>query len=490
MSYHVGSFRFDRMTYNTYFVYFQDVSGLGKKADVKISGVKVGWVDSLELVSDGQQVRATLMINKNYLLHTDAYAIIRQEGFLGTKHLEIVPGDPLLPALMSGSMLTRPNRSPATIDDMIHQFSEVATEIKSIVKSLNNVIGGQSGEQVVRDVVVNLEASLKHLAGFSERLERMMIENEGNLNDIVRDLRDAVPRLSDSIQRNIETIATVFDRDFNRVATEIEGGLAPIREAAQKINEGKGILGQMINDDETFQDLRSVIGGVKNYFDKVDKMKVIFDIHTETMSNPIEGRAQTYESKSYANLRVHTAEDYFYMVGLVASRNGQVKRFDETRTWFDDSCHELVPEELHLDDWQKLWFAKYRRYKTRDLDKLLFNVQFGKIFGNMAFRFGLFDSTGGVGFDLDIPFGVADLRWVTTFEAFDFNGINRYSEQDYRPHLKWLNRMFFTRNIYFTFGADDFVSLENKNAFFGVGIRFVDDDIKYLLSRLTVVAPT
>jgi hypothetical protein len=41
-------------------------------------------------------------------------------------------------------------------------------------------------------------------------------------------------------------------------------------------------------------------------------------------------------------------------------------------------------------------------------------------------------------------------------------------------------------NIYMTFGADDFISRRNANAFFGCGVRFGDDDIKYLASRIAI----
>jgi hypothetical protein len=40
------------------------------------------------------------------------------------------------------------------------------------------------------------------------------------------------------------------------------------------------------------------------------------------------------------------------------------------------------------------------------------------------------------------------------------------------------------RNLYFAFGADDFISRHNANAFFGGGIRFGDDDLKYFFSSL------
>ena len=42
------------------------------------------------------------------------------------------------------------------------------------------------------------------------------------------------------------------------------------------------------------------------------------------------------------------------------------------------------------------------------------------------------------------------------------------------------------KNIYTTFGVDDLFSKNNANPFFGGGIRFNDDDLKYFLSSLPI----
>ena len=48
----------------------------------------------------------------------------------------------------------------------------------------------------------------------------------------------------------------------------------------------------------------------------------------------------------------------------------------------------------------------------------------------------------------------------------------------------------FLKNIYMSFGIDDFVSKHNTNAFFGIGVRFVDDDIKYIIGKIGLFSGT
>jgi phospholipid/cholesterol/gamma-HCH transport system substrate-binding protein len=65
-----------------------------------------------------------------------------------------------------------------------------------------------------------------------------------------------------------------------------------------------------------------------------------------------------------------------------------------------------------------------------------------------------------------------------TFEAFDF-------DPDSNPHLKAYVDYSFLNHLFLTAGMDDFISKDGNESFFvGGGIRFMDDDLKYLLGRL------
>ena len=58
-------------------------------------------------------------------------------------------------------------------------------------------------------------------------------------------------------------------------------------------------------------------------------------------------------------------------------------------------------------------------------------------------------------------------------------GIKRIN--DTRPHLKWLNKVYFMKNMYTCFGVDDIMSRSSASPFFGAGLRFNDHDLKYFL---------
>ena len=103
MGFKIGAFRFDRSKYSKYMLYFRDISGLSRKAAVKIAGVKVGWVENIKLVEGPQaQVEAEIMVSSEYPLYQNAYALVRQDGLLGPKYVDLLPGDQLLRELHEG----------------------------------------------------------------------------------------------------------------------------------------------------------------------------------------------------------------------------------------------------------------------------------------------------------------------------------------------------------------------------------------------------
>ena len=55
MGFSIGVFRFDRGNYYAYTIGFNDISGLVRKAEVKIAGVKVGWVEDIILQPEAYQ---------------------------------------------------------------------------------------------------------------------------------------------------------------------------------------------------------------------------------------------------------------------------------------------------------------------------------------------------------------------------------------------------------------------------------------------------
>lgn len=537
MGFKIGAFRFDRAHYTKYVLYFQDISGLTRKAAVKIAGVKVGWVEEITLLAEASgnskrqaKAEAIVMVAQDYPLYQNACALVRQDGLLGPKYIDLVPGDSLLMQLSEGDALQRSNVEPVDLDDLFREVKMIAGNVRDVTESLRDALGGTQGADQIRSFVHNLENAAEKFSSVTNIVERSFTRNEENIDaflEIGSNVRMLADRLENhvfpSFQDSIEKISNVFDRDFGRIAGRVEtttealeeaaaqarDGLRSVSSVAEKIDEGKGLLGKLVNEDETYRDLKVAVSGFKNYVSKLDRLQILFDTHFETMHRPAEN--YRYEdSKGYFDIRIHPSEEHFYLVQIISSEHGFAYRRDKEYVYTDDNLNFIDPAkqfnppaavdarpQLLSDNFYENTLASeeklkpvYRQQKLWfDRNAIKFGLQFGKIFGDIALRIGLIDGFAGLGADYEFPFKNDKFRWVTTFEGFDFRGFNRRGptkfHQDKRPHLKWLNRMYVMRNIYFTFGADDFVSKQNANVFVGLGMRFGDDDVKYVLGSLS-----
>jgi phospholipid/cholesterol/gamma-HCH transport system substrate-binding protein len=498
LSINIRAIRLDKNQYYTYKAYFDDTGGLTIKSPVKIAGVDVGWVENIELLDSGK-AEIVMRLSKYNKLAKNAYARVIQEGLIGTKSLEIDPGDSSTGLLLPGSALSMPGKTPANVGELLDQFRDIATTVQDIASSFKNVFATRQGEDNMRLALNSIAKASDRIADFSTILQRTLHANEENINVMIGDFRATAEYLKEgvpSITNNVRDVSLNIQNNANKLTSDIGATTKTVgsafeqvedtaiqardtfKEASQvmeKINTGKGVIGKLINEDETYSDLKRTIRGLKDYIGRTQALMLNIDMHSETMlRNP--------NAKGYFELKLRPNSDCFYMLQLVSDEKGSISRDVTTYTRKDINGTVLVPSQLDIPIERKVEFAETVERVVQKKNDILFGLQFGKRFDRLVFRIGLFENTFGVGCDYYVPLKTNWVHWVTSLEAFDFAGVNRLN--DTRPHVKWINKAFFLKNLYTTFGVDDIYSKKSANPFLGGGIRFSDDDLKYFISYL------
>jgi phospholipid/cholesterol/gamma-HCH transport system substrate-binding protein len=74
------------------YVVVPDAGGLAKGAYVRSGGLKIGRVDEIEFSENYQNIKVTMLINKDFQLRIREDSIVRQQtqGVLGDKFLELL----------------------------------------------------------------------------------------------------------------------------------------------------------------------------------------------------------------------------------------------------------------------------------------------------------------------------------------------------------------------------------------------------------------
>jgi phospholipid/cholesterol/gamma-HCH transport system substrate-binding protein len=494
ISFRIGIWRLDTVKYARYITYFSDVSGLNEKSDVVIAGVKAGWVDSLSLVNRNRQVRVDIMIDRSSVIYANGYALIRQNGLLGSKYVEIVPGDPSYPLLPAGSTLMQPNRPTVAIDELLVTFKEIADNVNKISASIKNVIGDEdNAANFMNTFSGSAKGAFRSFEKMAENTNRILQTSERNITTLVADLSNVVGKLRDTLPQAVDTLGDSSRKISNSieiVSSSIDSTVRPLKETMDSINSGKGLIGALVKDECLAKDVRSTVDNVKDYFGYMGGLSLDVDAHLESM----HGRGYDLDfkdAKGYFNFLIRPTDDFYYLAGLTSSYAGVVKRYREDKLFFNQDKHELVPDSMSLSDWERLDSAPVTEKYVREYGALTFNLQFAKEIGRLGCRLGIFENSFGFGVDYDVPL-MGDAKWVSSLELFKFNEFvshtlsGRLVADIDMPHLKWYNKIFFNDSCYFVFGADDFISKFNKNFFVGFGLSFEQDDLKYLASKVNL----
>jgi phospholipid/cholesterol/gamma-HCH transport system substrate-binding protein len=103
---------------------FNEATQLAEQSDVRISGVNVGKVQSIELAPNGRQALATVDIEDKFApLPDTTRAILRTKTLLGETYIELTPGSSEAPELKEGATLPEANVAESVqLDEIFRTF--------------------------------------------------------------------------------------------------------------------------------------------------------------------------------------------------------------------------------------------------------------------------------------------------------------------------------------------------------------------------------
>lgn len=205
---------------------FSEVQGLFPGSVVSLSGMKVGNIKRIEFVASENSVEVIMNIQHEYSerLVEGVTAEIRTQGALGDKFIYLNPGQlnakPLPDGALVSSTETDYFKMLTSREDGVARVIDLIKELHTLVAAVN--ANGQSAAMMKNFA----EASLKAKSTFAQ------------LDALLGDLRSEIPE-NKKLRQAIVSLASIME----------------------KVDQGKGTLGQLINDPSVHQNLRSFLGG-------------------------------------------------------------------------------------------------------------------------------------------------------------------------------------------------------------------------------------
>jgi len=225
-----------------------------------------------------------------------------------------------------------------------------------------------------------------------------------------------------------------------------------------------------------------------------DSVQTILDENRDNLKSAIKNVDSAFVSVDKASKKVETSFDKLdkYLASTTQSRLGvefktqlmQNDAFYKTYFGVDYSpkptVHYLI-DIVSTDDYRDNGTGTNTPVATKIHEKgvTYISAQYAKDLGDLRLRAGLIENRGSVGLDY---FMMKD-NLKFSLEAFDFNAYNDVRGDSF--HMNTQLEYTTQKHILLYMGVDNFINKDARSLYFGLGVRFEDDDLKYLIGSVT-----
>ncbi len=489
---------------------FRDASGLPKGSKVVIAGLPKGQVTGLEV--EGRYARITFRISDDIDVFASGVVLKKASSLLGEHYLEIDPGEAKQQA-PDGSTKTYKQLGPkcdtyfdsddkkaepcklvpnvieaTTPDQLLHRIEQtvpnvdrVLTSVRDLSEDVRRIVNGPLKNVAGRiDGLVQKEADT--VARIIERADRTIAKIEVIANDVRSITKNADPQVAKILKNLDEASAEAKDlvvtakRELEDTGKSLRGKLDKLdgvidntTSITKKIDNETGTIGKLVNDPAIADNVEAITDDARGFLGTLFGLKAYVGLRSEW--NFGAGLA-----RHYVTVELHTRPDKFYLIELEKGPRGD---YPVVTLSFDPT--------VDPNNWIR---------KTVIEDKVRFTFQFAKRFGWATLRYGIKESTGGIGFD-------ANTSWLNrnlgiSLDLFD-------ATFDKYPRIKITAAMELFRHVYILGGVDELINKPDdltivkgtdpsgipvqfdtfhfgRDYFAGAMLKFNDEDLAALLT--------
>ena len=182
--------------------YFISATGIYPGDELRVSGVKVGTVSSIQPLPS--QAKLVLQIDRDVPIPADAKAVIVSQNLVSARYVQLTPAYRKSgPTMADGAVIPLGRTAvPVEWDEVVAQLTRLATDLgpssavssTSVSRFIDSAAGAMDGNGA------KLRQTLAQLSG----LGRILANGSGNIVDIIKNLQNFVTTLRDSQQQIVQ----------------------------------------------------------------------------------------------------------------------------------------------------------------------------------------------------------------------------------------------------------------------------------------------
>lgn len=237
----------------TFYAVYADVEGLSPSSPVTINGYRVGTVTAIDFLDTSGLLLVTFTIDKEFPFSKNSVAQLYGGGLIGGKSVAILteyePGNmaesgDTLPSNIEEGLLELVNDRLTPLQEKVEKAVESAD---SLLISLNQVLNPDTRHNI-QNSFADLSVTIASLKGSAQTINSVLDGNSAKLDRTFSNLDE----MSANLNNFSDTLATI---NLNQMVHDMEKVVADLEATTDKINNGDGTLGLLMNDPAIYDNL-------------------------------------------------------------------------------------------------------------------------------------------------------------------------------------------------------------------------------------------
>lgn len=236
---------------------FETLKELKDGDEVRMAGVKIGEVERTRLA--GRRAEAVLRIDHRVKIKSDAAATIVMAGLIGTNYISIDLGTDAAADLPDGAEIK--TKATPDLNSVMSQIGDLGKKLESAIGDLGSALSGEKDgkpgiiAKVDQLITENRENISKTTANLQD-ITNKVNQGEGTLGRLIND-----PKLHD------ELVATLGE--IKQGADEAKTFLANAQKIVDQVKSGQGAIGALVFDQKAGDDVKTSIANLRAVSDKI-----------------------------------------------------------------------------------------------------------------------------------------------------------------------------------------------------------------------------
>jgi len=282
-------------------VTFDYIGGLDIGAPVRLSGVRVGEVRSIKILSEPMpKVLVKLRLKRDVRIAKNSRITIRTIGIIGEKYVEILPSMEK-EYISKGEIIEGVN--PLSFEKFVTIGQDTIFNLNSILTDIKKITSDVKVQKNIREILKETSIASKQMNTVLRQLKTLSVSVNKTNKEIRKVIKENSPRITKVLDNTNTLVLTSKSeiektmreiRKFAETGKDVKKAIAKLENTTDKINtffeklQSEGLIAQIMEDKDLLNQIKTEVEHLQNTTIKLKDSAESFTKMTENINSLLD----------------------------------------------------------------------------------------------------------------------------------------------------------------------------------------------------------